>query len=111
MKRMKNVRKMRTRATYVVTAIFLGIYGSANAQTADGNAGISSATTQVTSYFATGCTLMYAIGAVSGLIGAVKVYQKWNQGEHDTGKVAAAWFGSCIFLVVVATILKSFFGV
>jgi hypothetical protein len=55
--------------------------------------------------------LMYAIGAVVGLIGAVKVYQKWNAGEPDTGKVAAAWFGSCIFLVIVATVLRSFFGV
>lgn len=79
-------------------------------QTADGNAGINSATTQVKSYFDTGCNLMYAIGAVTGIIGAIKVYQKWNHGDHDTGKVAAAWFGSCVFLVVVATVLKSFFG-
>lgn len=76
----------------------------------DGNAGINSATTQVKSYFDTGCNLMYAIGAVTGIIGAIKVYQKWNHGDHDTGKVAAAWFGSCVFLVVVATVLKSFFG-
>jgi hypothetical protein len=54
---------------------------------------------------------MYAIGAVVGLIGAVKVYNKWSHGDHDTGKVAAAWFGACIFLVVVATVIKSFFGV
>ncbi|HLX93153.1 MAG TPA: DUF4134 domain-containing protein [Puia sp.] len=83
----------------------------ASAQTADGNAGINQATTMVTSYFAAGTTLMYAVGAILGLIGAVKVYQKWNHGDHDTGKVAAAWFGSCIFLVVVATVIKSFFGI
>lgn len=77
----------------------------------DGNAGIQEATSKVKSYFATGCNLMYAIGAVVGLVGAVKVFNKWNSGDHDTGKIAAAWFGSCIFLVVVATVLKSFFGV
>lgn len=77
----------------------------------DGNAGIQEATSKVKSYFSTGCNLMYAIGAVVGLVGAVKVFNKWNSGDHDTGKVAAAWFGSCIFLVVVATVLKSFFGV
>lgn len=76
----------------------------------DGNAGIQQADTMVRSYFNTGVTLMYAIGAVVGLIGAVKVYQKWNSGDQDTGKVAAAWFGSCIFLVVVATVIRSFFG-
>ncbi|MFL5738910.1 MAG: DUF4134 domain-containing protein [Flavisolibacter sp.] len=77
----------------------------------DANAGINDANTKVRSYFASGANLMYAVGGIVGLIGAVKVYQKWNQGDHDTGKVAAAWFGSCVFLVVVATVIKSFFGI
>lgn len=77
----------------------------------DGNAGIMEATNKVRGYFDTGCDLMYAIGAVVGIIGAIKVFNKWNAGEPDTNKVAAAWFGSCIFLVVVATVLKSFFGI
>jgi len=77
----------------------------------NGNAGINAANTQVRSYFASGTNLMYAVGAIVGLIGAVKVYQKWNSGDQDTGKVAAAWFGSCVFLVIVATVIKSFFGV
>ena len=77
----------------------------------DGASGINQATSQVRSYFDAGCNLMYAIGAVLGLIGAVKVFSKWNSGEPDTNKVAAAWFGSCVFLVIVATVLKSFFGI
>jgi hypothetical protein len=76
----------------------------------DGNTGINQANTMVRSYFDTGVNLMYAVGALLGLIGAIKVYQKWSHGDHDTGKVAASWFGSCIFLVVVATLLRSFFG-
>lgn len=76
----------------------------------DGVAGIEEANIKVRGYFDVGCNLMYAIGAVVGLIGAVKVYQKWNQGDQDTSKVAASWFGSCVFLVVVATVIKSFFG-
>lgn len=87
------------------------LLAAAGAAAQDGNAGINEATSQVKSYFATGTNLMYAIGAIVGLVGAVKVYKKWNDGEHDTGKVASSWFGSCIFLVVVATVLKSFFGV
>lgn len=83
--------------------------GIAQAQD-QGNTGINQATTDVKSYFDAGVNLMYAIGAVLGLVGAVKVYQKWNHGDHDTSKVAAAWFGSCIFLVVVATVLKGFFN-
>ncbi len=77
----------------------------------DGNAGINEAAMRVRSYFTTGTSLMYAIGSILGLVGAVKVYQKWNSGDPDTGKVAASWFGSCVFLVIVATVLRSFFGV
>jgi hypothetical protein len=92
------------------TLFFLGIVMIVRLRAQDGNAGINQANTVVRSYFDAGTNLMYAVGAILGLIGAVKVYQKWNHGDHDTGKVAAAWFGSCIFLVIVATVLKSFFG-
>jgi hypothetical protein len=97
--------------TMLVVMLFTIATHYAYAQTADGNAGINEATTKVKSYFGTGVNLMYAIGAVAGLVGAIKVYNKWNAGDGDTGKVAAAWFGSCIFLVVVSTVIKSFFGV
>lgn len=110
---MKNVRERKPNTKQLMAlagTIFLMLIAyCAFAQ--DGNAGISAANTQVRSYFATGTNLMYAVGAIVGLIGAIKVYQKWNSGDHDTGKVAAAWFGSCVFLVLVATVIKSFFGV
>ena len=62
-----------------------------------------------TSYFDPGTKLIYAIGAVVGLIGGVKVYSKFSSGDPDTSKTAASWFGACIFLIVAATILRSFF--
>ncbi len=99
----------KTRATLMAAVILVATNITALAQ--DGNAGINEANQKVRSYFNSGTSLMYAVGALLGLIGAVKVYQKWNAGDPDTGKVAAAWFGSCVFLVIVATVIKSFFGV
>ena len=105
-------KRRKAAAISVLTAVLvLSLALVAQAQTGDGEAGIQQATDMISGYFDTGTSLMYAIGAIVGLVGAVKVYQKWNAGEPDTGKVAAAWFGSCIFLVIVATVLKSFFGV
>ena len=91
----------------------------------NGQAGITEATQMVTSYFEPGTKLIYAIGAVVGLIGGVKVYGKFSSGDPDTSKLkvygkfssgdpdtsktAASWFGACIFLIVAATILRSFF--
>lgn len=75
----------------------------------NGSAGINEATQMVTSYFEPATQLIYAIGAVVGLIGGVKVYNKFSSGDPDTSKTAASWFGACIFLIVAATILRSFF--
>ena len=75
----------------------------------NGMAGITEATNMVTSYFDPATKLIYAIGAVVGLIGGVKVYGKFSSGDPDTSKTAASWFGACIFLIVAATILRSFF--
>jgi hypothetical protein len=75
----------------------------------NGTAGITEATQMVTSYFDPATQLIYAIGAVVGLIGGVKVYNKFSSGDPDTSKTAASWFGACIFLIVAATVLRSFF--
>ncbi len=107
MKSVRGTKKQLLSFAATGCLLLLSIYAKAQ----DGNAGINEANTKVRSYFASGTNLMYAVGAIVGLIGAIKVYQKWNSGDHDTGKVAAAWFGSCVFLVIVATVIRSFFGV
>jgi hypothetical protein len=89
-------------------ALSLAAASSAFAQ-GHGLGGITEATNMVTSYFDPGTKLIYAIGAVVGLIGGVKVYGKFSSGDPDTSKTAASWFGACIFLIVAATILRSFF--
>ena len=59
----------------------------------------------VQSYFEPAVTLTYAVGAIGG----IRTYQKFSSGDPDTGKTAASWFGACIFLIVAATVLRSFF--
>ena len=82
----------------------IGAYAQGN-----GIAGINEATKMVTSYFDPGTKLIYAVGAVVGLIGGIKVYNKFSSGDPDSSKTAASWFGACIFLIVASTILRSFF--
>ena len=89
---------------FLLAATAIGAYAQGN-----GIAGINEATKMVTSYFDPGTKLIYAVGAVVGLIGGIKVYNKFSSGDPDTSKTAASWFGACIFLIVAATILRSFF--
>ena len=98
---MNNKKKI---ALLLLMATAIGAYAQGN-----GIAGINEATKMVTSYFDPGTKLIYAIGAVVGLIGGIKVYNKFSSGDPDTSKTAASWFGACIFLIVAATILRSFF--
>jgi hypothetical protein len=97
-----------TKKSIILLTAAITVVSSIFAQ-GNGSAGISEATTMGTSYFDPATKLIYAIGAVVGLIGGVKVYSKFSSGDPDTSKTAASWFGACIFLIVSATILRSFF--
>ncbi|MCS2625292.1 DUF4134 domain-containing protein [Bacteroides xylanisolvens] len=87
-------------------AIAAGAFAQGQGQ---GLAGINEATSLMTSYFDPATKLCYAIGAVLGLVGGIKTYGKFSSGDPDTSKTAASWFFACIFLIVAATILRSFF--
>ena len=98
------MNKKITLMLLLLTATVIGAYAQGN-----GIAGINEATKMVTSYFDPGTKLIYAVGAVVGLIGGIKVYNKFSSDDPDTSKAAVSWFGACIFLIVAATILRSFF--
>ncbi len=102
-------RRMISKERLAILALTLMMTGATAFAQGNGMAGINEATKMVTSYFDPATKLIYAIGAVVGLIGGVKVYNKFSSGDPDTSKTAASWFGACIFLIVAATILRSFF--
>jgi len=74
--------------TFLFSVALLMATSSAFAQ-GNGMAGINEATSLVGSYFDPLTKLVYAIGAVCGLIGGIKVYQKFSSGDPDTSKVAS----------------------
>ena len=49
------------------------------------------------------------VAAILGLVGGVRVYSKFSSGDPDASKSATALFLSCVFLVIVGTVLRSFF--
>lgn len=108
------IRKIKAKIENIKLRFLLGVLAglcsvARAAAAGNGMAGINEATSLVTGYFDPGTKLVYAIGAIVGLIGGIKVYSKWSSGDPDTSKTAASWFGACIFLIVAATILRSFF--
>lgn len=103
---------MNTKRDYKKIAVLLAVTAVSTLSVfaeGDGAAGITKATSMITSYFDPATKLIYAAGAITGLIGAIKVYSKFSSGDPDTGKTAGSWFGACVFLIVAATVLRSFF--
>jgi len=78
---------------------------------AQGSAGIDQATSELTTYIDPIGSFILVIGAIVGLVGGVRVYMKWNSGDSDVNKSVMSWFGSCIFLVLVGSVIRAFFGV
>lgn len=70
------MNKYRKQKFILSAALLIAATTSAFAQ-GNGLAGINEATSMVTSYFDPGTKLIYAVGAVVGLIGGVKVYGKF----------------------------------
>ena len=72
-------------------------------------AGIQEATQMVLVGIDTATKVSDSRGAGGGRSGGGRGEQKFSSGDTDTSKTAASWFGACIFLIVAATILRSFF--
>lgn len=107
--------RIRTRRiSRVAGLVLLGTACTATAAYAQGmggaTAGLSAAATQVKGAFTTVQTLMYAICAIMGVVGAINVYSKWSNGDPDTRKSAASWFGALIFAGLVVAVLQGVFG-
>jgi hypothetical protein len=75
-----------------------------------GAAGIDAASSELTTYVDPLGNLLMVVGGLVGLVGAIRVYLKWNNGDQDTTKALMGWLGSCIFLVVSGIVIKAFFG-
>lgn len=75
----------------------------------DINAGLTSAATTINGTYALVSKLCLAVGAIVGLAGGIRVYVKWNNGDHEVQKEIIGWAGACIFLLLTGTVLNVFF--
>ncbi|WP_184549835.1 DUF4134 domain-containing protein [Mucilaginibacter sp. FT3.2] len=100
---MNKIKKLWT------TAVLLVLSG-APAFAQNGVNGLNTATTTLKTYVDPVTNIALVIGGIVGIVGAIRVYSKWNSGDQDINKELMGWGGSCVFLVVSALIIKAFFG-
>lgn len=104
---MKKIEKVRN----VLLALLLTTASSYAQDAQGGLQGIQAADKALRDYFNPLGKLILVIGAIVGLIGAIKVFGKFSQGDPDATKSLAAWAGACLFLVLAGSVLSGFFGV
>jgi len=106
------MKKQHLKIKQVVYAIGVAILSvqSASAQ-GDISTGISTGTSQLVSYFDPITTLVMAIGAIVGIVGGIRIYSKWNNGDQDINKELLGWGGSAVFMIIAPLVLKGVFGI
>jgi len=77
----------------------------------DGGAALDQANTMLRSYYEKAVPVMYAVGALCGIIGGVKVYRTLAEGKHESPTLIASFIFACIFLVLFPTAIRAFFGI
>lgn len=100
--------KRLTRGLLTAALLLLSV-SPALAQVA-GSSGITNAAQTLQDYVPLIKTLVQSIGGVVGLVGGVRIYNKWNNGDQDINKELMGWGGACIFLIVMPEVVSGFFG-
>lgn len=103
---MKNIfnKKMLGRVLTVALVLF-----ALTPVLAQGAAAISNANTEIRKYWDPIKLLIQGIGGVVGLIGGLRIYNKWTNGDQDINKEVVGWGGACLFLIIVPQFVNSFF--
>lgn len=67
--------------------------------------------TDMKSFYVALSRLSFVVGAVSGLLGGLRVYNNWQMGRHQVDVQVISWFGACLFLATMGFFLSGLFGV
>jgi len=74
-----------------------------------GAGALQDAANTISGYMANLKLLIYAIGGIVGLVGGVRIYNKWVNGDQDINKEIVGWGGAAVFIITVPSFLDAFF--
>ncbi|MBE8714835.1 DUF4134 family protein [Sphingobacterium hungaricum] len=56
--------------------------------------------------------LVLVIGAISGILGGLRIYANWQSGKHHhIDAQVMGWFFSCLFLTLISVFLRALYGI
>ncbi|MDO5608728.1 MAG: DUF4134 family protein [Capnocytophaga sp.] len=93
----------------IILLFVLGICVSAPVL-AQGAGAITDAANSIKTYWGPLKNLIMMIGGIVGLIGGLRIYNKWTNGDQDINKEILGWGGACLFLILVPIFVGAFFA-
>ena len=73
------------------------------------------ATQQMHSIYFSLSDLVLVIGAITGILGGLRVYTNWQIGghrhSHPIDSQVIGWFSSCLFLILAGIFIKALYGI
>ena len=72
-----------------------------------GGAALTNAAGDIRRYVDGAKALIYAVAAVVGLVGGIRIFNKWQNGDNDVTKEIIGWVGAMIFILLVPTFVNA----
>lgn len=99
---------------YVLVGAFLFLLLSSSESIAQSPPGVSEfnrVENDMEKFYVAISRLAFVVGAVSGLLGGLRVYNNWQMGRHHLDVQVISWFGACLFLATIGFFLSGLYGV
>jgi len=69
-----------------------------------------SASSEVRAWYYSLSDFTMVLGAITGILGGLRVYANWQMGKHHIDAEVMGWFFSCLFLTLISAFLRGLFG-
>lgn len=99
--RMKNPNQYRNAILLAVLFLSIPMFASG------GGTALVNAAQSIKDYLPGIKALMKAIAAVVAIIGGIRIFNKWQNGDQDTTKEMIGWVGAIIFILLVPTFVEA----
>jgi len=90
---------------------FFALSFSGAAQSPPGIGEFYQATAEMHRWYFSLSDMVLVLGALSGILGGLRIYANWQSGKHHIDAQVMGWFFSCLFLSMIGATLKALFGV
>lgn len=100
----------RVAVIFLVANLITLILAQSSAAQVPGLSEFHQASAEIRHYYFSMSDLIFVIGAITGLLGGLRVYANWQGGRHHVDRQVAGWLFSCIFLNLCGVFLRGLFG-